>query len=326
MPVNQGLHNDQQRYISSIEWWLTYEAWKVIVCSRHMKNEVQGVFNVPGDKVEIIPNGVKTEKFRAVNIEPGFKNRFARDDEKVVFFVGRLVREKGVQVLIESAPSILHAFPNAKFVIAGKGPMEGELHYRARAMGLEDKILFTGYIDDETRNKLYSVSTVAVFPSLYEPFGIVALEAMAAGTPVVVSDTGGLSEIVTHGDNGLKAYPGNANSLANNIVRLLTDEVYAAQIKNRAGRLVKEVYDWSAIAQRTLSLYNSILREYRRSPWSEQSAINRIWSYAVSLMMPRSKTPEYWEERDEQFDSYHGRHYDLVNYRIAANNHWEGGE
>ena len=194
-----------------------------------------------------------------------------------------------MQVLIQSAPTILRAYPNAKFIIAGKGPMSEELKYRVKIMGLEEKVYFAGYIDDETRNKLYSTASVAVFPSLYEPFGIVALEGMAAKTPVVVSDVGGLSEIITHGVDGLKAYPGNANSLANNIIRLLTDEVYAAQIEKKASQLVR-TYDWNTIAADTLDIYSKVLDEYRRSPWKQSNTFGRVWDFALSKMNSREKS------------------------------------
>lgn len=326
---NHGLHNDHQRYIASVEWWLAYEAWRIIVCSNHMQDEIQRVFNAPRDKTVVLPNGVNARKFESLNIESEFKSKFAFDYEKIVFFVGRLVQEKGVQVLIDSVPAILHACPEAKFVIAGKGPMEGELRHRAHSRGVGDKIHFTGYIDDETRNKLYAISSVAVFPSLYEPFGIVALEAMAAGTPVVVADTGGLSEIVTHGENGLKAYPGNANSLGNNIVQLLTNPEYALQIKKKASQLVKEVYDWRTIANNTLELYEGILKEYRKSPWSRQAKKQRVWDYAMSLVTSRYELPQSGSQETSKEDiasSSGSGAFDLVNMRIAANNHRDGGD
>ncbi len=116
-----------------------------------------------------------------------------------MFYVGRLVHEKGVQVLLEAAPIILASHPRTKFVIAGKGPSESYLKHLAQERGVANSVYFTGYIDDATRNRLFSYANVAVFPSLYEPFGIVALEAMAARTPVVVTNTGGLAEIVEDG-------------------------------------------------------------------------------------------------------------------------------
>lgn len=265
---NQGLHNDLQRYISGVEWWLTYEAWRVIVCSRHMRREVQDLFQLPDDKVKVIPNAVGDEPLPVV--EPGFRERYAHPAEKIVFFVGRLVREKGAQVLLEAAPTILAACPNAKFIIAGEGPLKQSLAEQAAALGIAPKVYLTGYIDDATLLKLYQCAAVSVFPSLYEPFGIVALEAMAAGTPVVVSDTGGLGEIVRHAETGLKALPGNAFSLANQITYLLQHEERAREMAARAKEVVKRLYNWPIMASLTLQVYQEVLRAYRQSEWGRR--------------------------------------------------------
>ena len=200
---NQGLHNDLQRYISDVEWWLVYEAWRVIVCSSYMSKELQRVFQAPTDKLRIVPNGVDLKRYQRTGQELS-RPSFATPEEKIVLFVGRLVQEKGVHLLIEAIPKILHYCSGVKFIIAGRGPAEDYLKNKAMDLGVANRIYFTGYIDDETRDLLYREAAVAVFPSLYEPFGMVVLEAMAARTPVVVADVGGLSEIVAHEVNGLK--------------------------------------------------------------------------------------------------------------------------
>lgn len=252
---NQGLHNSLQNFINSVEWWLTYEAWRVIVCSSHMRQEVKSQFQLPEDKIHVIPNGINPSEFQ-------FKQKANKPDNKnpLIFFVGRLVREKGAQVLLEAFPRILRHYPNARLVIAGKGPMRDQLISMAGQLGVKGNVDFPGFVDDETRNKFYHGAKVAVFPSLYEPFGIVALEGMAAGTAVVASDTGGLGEIITHGVNGLKAYPGNPNSLADNIIALLRDENLAATITTNAKRLIEEKYGWESIAKNTLNVYQEVLR------------------------------------------------------------------
>lgn len=265
---NQGLYNDLQRYISGVEWWLTYEAWRVIVCSRHMRREVQQLFQLPEDKVKIIPNAVNEEA--PPPIEPWFRERYAHPSEKIVFFVGRLVREKGAQVLLEAAPMVLATCPEAKFVIAGEGPLKQSLAEQAAALGLGPKVYLTGYIDDATLLKLYRCAAVSVFPSLYEPFGIVALEAMAAGTPVVVSDTGGLGEIVRHAETGLKALPGNAFSLANQITYLLQHQERAREMAQRAQETVRRLYNWPNMASLTLQVYQEVRRAYRQSAWGSK--------------------------------------------------------
>ena len=199
-----------------MEWWLAFEAWRVICCSTYMLNEVLRVFQLPSDKVDVIPNGVNPEEFRSagdVSDIREFRRRYAADDEKMVFFIGRLVHEKGVHVLINAMPKVLAHYSKAKLVIAGRGPASDYLKSLASQLGIWDRVYFTGYIDDDTRNKLYRASDIAVVPSLYEPFGITALEAMAAQCPVAVSDVGGLNSTVEIGVNG-KFYSGNANSLA----------------------------------------------------------------------------------------------------------------
>lgn len=260
---NHGLHNDNQRYISNVEWWLTYESWKVIVCSYYMERELKGFFGIPDDKLAVIPNGVDPDAFVIKKGAKALKNQ----EEKYVFFIGRLVREKGVHILIEAAPKILSVFPQARFIIAGTGPYEQELKNLARAKQLEHRIHFAGYVNDDDRNQLYNQSSVAVFPSLYEPFGIVALEAMAAKVPVVVSDTGGLSEIVEHGIDGLKCYCDSPNSLADNIMAILGNDELAQRIKRKGYEKAVHQFNWFHIATKTIQCYENVMEQSRRSDW-----------------------------------------------------------
>lgn len=280
---NQGLHNDLQRYISDVEWWLTYESWKVIVCSRYMKSELQNIFQLPENKIEIVPNGVDINGFKA--IDPSFdRKNYASDGEKIIFFVGRLVTEKGLNVLLDAVPKILHYCPEAKFVIAGTGPSEAYLKTKAHMINISGKIYFTGYIDDKTRNGLYQNSHVAVFPSTYEPFGIVALEGMAAETPVVVTDVGGFSEVVEHGVDGLKAYPGNPNSLADNIIHLLKCPEFASEIKQRAYEKVETYFSWSKIAWKTRQVYRRVEEEAMNNRTWEGASVKKDVSESHSLL------------------------------------------
>ncbi len=263
---NYGLHNDMQRHISDVEWWLTYEAWKVICCSNYMKGELHHVFQMPDDKTVIIPNGVNTSGFRLKSTS--FKrDDYASPNEQIVLYVGRLVREKGVQVLIDAIQHILKYRPDTKFIIAGRGPHENTLKNQAIIMGVANRIYFTGYINDDLRNSLYSWAAVTVIPSLYEPFGIVALEAMAAGAPVVVSDTGGLGEIVNHGVDGLKAYPGNSQSLADMVLCLLNDRSLAGSLKQQAYLKIQREFNWLEIARQTREVYRGVLNASRNVSW-----------------------------------------------------------
>ncbi len=262
---NGGLHNATQRRISDIEWFLCYEAWRVIACSRHMQAELAGIFGIPADKLRIIPNGVYSEQFQDADADIARRMYGLSEEDSVILFVGRLVNEKGVQVLIEAMPKILSYQPTAVLVIAGQGPCEGDLRELAANMGLGGKVKMVGFVSDEARNALYRLARVAFVPSLYDPFGITALEAMAAKTPLVSSDIGGLSEIVRHGENGWKCYAGNANSLADAILHVLYSPELARQMAETAYRDVQTIYDWRAIADRTLRVYEEVLREARHA-------------------------------------------------------------
>jgi glycogen synthase len=177
---NNGIHSETQRYIHGTEKHLADISDQLIVCSNFMFSQVKECFELKEDKVKIIPNGV--EKVSCSQAELcEFRKQYAAVDEKLVFYIGRLVFEKGVQFLIKAVPKILEGYEKTKFIIAGTGPMTDELKHLTKKLELEDKVLFTEYIQEENKNMLYRTADVAVFPSLYEPFGIVALEAMEAG-------------------------------------------------------------------------------------------------------------------------------------------------
>jgi glycogen(starch) synthase len=255
--------------IHETEAWLTYEAWRVICCSHYMVSHVQWAFGLPPDKIVMVPNGVNTEEYnRTDDPDPRqFRRKFALPEEKIVLFVGRLVHEKGVHILVNAIPKVL-AKTNAKFIIVGNGYMKEQLSAVVKSMGLSHKVLFTGFVDDKTLRGLQKCADVSVVPSLFEPFGIVALEAMAAKSPVVVSDSGGLSEIVEHDVTGAKAYPDNPESLAWGIIRVLTDDAFANWIRTNAYKKVQEKYNWHTIAQQTQAVYEKILNDYSKSFWA----------------------------------------------------------
>jgi glycosyltransferase involved in cell wall biosynthesis len=217
----------------------------------------------------MVPNGVNYEAYSKNNEESltQFRHKISLPEEKIVLFVGRLVYEKGVHVLVNAVPRILEKV-NAKFIIVGNGYMKEQLSNLVKVMGLSHKVLFTGFVDDETLRRLQKCADVSVVPSLFEPFGIVALEAMAAKSPVVVSDTGGLSEIVEHDVSGVKTYTGNPESLAWGIIKVLTDKAYADWIKTNAYNRVKDKYDWDKIARQTIAIYRNVLSDYSKSFWA----------------------------------------------------------
>jgi glycogen(starch) synthase len=270
MGRRDGLHTTTERMIHETEAWLTYEAWKVICCSYYMIQHVRYVFGLPNDKLVMVPNGVNTSNYDANFDTAVFRSKFALPEERIVLFVGRLVYEKGIHILINAVPKILSKV-NSKFIIVGSGYMKEQLLNIVRSIGLEHKVLFQGFMDEDSLLKLQRVADVSVVPSLFEPFGIVALEAMAARSPVVASDTGGLSEIIEHDVTGVKVYPNNPDSLAWGIIKVLQDDGYARYIRDNAYRRMLERYNWEKIAQQTKRVYEDVLGEYHKSFWAKTS-------------------------------------------------------
>lgn len=264
-----GIHFDYERMIHETEAWLTYEAWRVICCSDYMVSHVRWAFGLPADKLVMVSNGVDVEAYAKIGNGDlsRFRSKFALPEEKIVLFVGRLVHEKGVHVLVNAVPKVLEKV-NAKFIIVGNGYMKEQLSNIVKSMGFVHKVMFTGFVDDETLKKLQKCADVSVVPSLFEPFGIVAIEAMAAKSPIAVSDTGGLSEIVEHDATGVKVYPDNPNSLAWGITKVLTDDTYANWLRNNAYKRIQEKYDWNKIAQQTKTIYDNVLTECSKSLWA----------------------------------------------------------
>jgi glycogen synthase len=268
---NSGIYTEMQRYINQCEWELQWESWRTIVCSGFMKGEVEYALGTPWDKIDIIPNGVYTSTFDfpfEAGEREAFRSRFALPNEKIVFFIGRMVREKGAHILVDAFRRVLDQYGDAKLVIAGGGGRD-HLERQAGYLGLGGKALFTGRVSDYDRDRLYRVADVAVYPSLYEPFGIVALEAMAARVPVVVSNAGGLAEVVQHDITGTVTYNGNPDSLAWGIVRVLRDPGFAYHMAWEAHEKCRTVFNWDVIAAQTRGVYDRVQTEFKDSDFAK---------------------------------------------------------
>jgi glycosyltransferase involved in cell wall biosynthesis len=158
-------------------------------------------------------------------------------------------------------------FPEARLVLAGVGAYQAELQRVAVDAGVDGRVHFAGFISDSERNHLYAVADMAVFPSLYEPFGIVALEAMALRCPVVVSDTGGLREVVDLHRTGLLVEPDSVASLVWGMRHILEHPSWSAQRVATAYDEVRQVYGWSTIAATTVAVYRRVMAEWQRGSW-----------------------------------------------------------
>jgi len=253
-PLSERIHLAEQ--------YLAREADIIIACSEFMRGEIIEALDADPKKIRVIPNGVEYEHLIHLrdHLEalPYIRRRWASPDQPLIFFVGRLEWEKGPDLLVQAMPEVRKVFPNAKLILAGKGSYTDQIVALVHRLGLEENVQVVGFISDQTRNEIYAVADVAVFPSRYEPFGIVALEAMAAGAPVIVGDVGGLSEVVEHGRTGLRV-PNDPQAIAHAILQTLQHPDLAAERARKAQEVVRTRYSWETIADRVLDVYGELV-------------------------------------------------------------------
>jgi glycogen(starch) synthase len=248
--------------INSVEWWLTYQAREIIACSRFMVREVVQGFELPADKVHLVPNGVDVERWSRVENHSIAGHSIAShsiEGERLVIAWGRIQYEKGFQVLARAMSALRLRVPGIRCVIAGRGTYLPELQTQIDMEGVSDLVQLAGFVADDELKALLARAACVVIPSLYEPFGIVALEGMAAGAPTIVARTGGLAEIVEGTGAGVLFEPGNHHELADRIAEVLADTVAAAQLRTAAASLLRRTYTWDAIATSTAMVYQRAL-------------------------------------------------------------------
>ncbi|MGZ5321048.1 MAG: glycosyltransferase family 4 protein [Solirubrobacterales bacterium] len=257
---HQGWVNKHpQSYIHGVERWITNRSDKVLVCSTFMREQVVDVFGVDEDRVEVIPNGIDPEDLQPQDEEElrRLRGEFAAPDESLVLLVGRLVYEKGFQFALEALPEIIERLPNTRFIVAGSGTHEEELRRQAQNLGLMGHGTFVGWIGDDVLHSLYRIADVCVVPSIYEPFGLVALEAMASSCPCIVADTGGLREVVPHDEVGLRFRARDPHSLAEMTIRVLEDAELCRRLTAEAFQHLRR-FDWADVAERTAAVYDEL--------------------------------------------------------------------
>jgi glycogen(starch) synthase len=248
-----------QSNIHAIERWMAHRADSVITCSYYMRGHVADIYDIDERRVTVIPNGIDPADLRPVDDLSALRLRFALPEQKLVLLVGRLVYEKGFQLALDALPDVIEKVGDVRFLVAGSGTHEGELKAQAERLGLSEHGIFLGWIGDDALHSLYRIADLCVVPSLYEPFGFVALEAMASGCPCIVADTGGLREVVPAGERvGLRFNGGDAEHLGVMIERLLVDEELRDRLVTEATEHVLS-FDWSDIVQRTTTVYRELM-------------------------------------------------------------------
>jgi glycosyltransferase involved in cell wall biosynthesis len=234
---------------------------KIICVSDYVKRQISDYFGVPQFKMITIPNAVNLDDSQSIEkteIEH-FRKKFFHGHDKIILFVGRLTNVKGVHVLISSMPEILRTV-DAELVIVGDGESKKKLERLVKACNLNSHILFAGNVDDKTLRLIYQIADVSVVPSLYETFGITAIEAFAAKTPLVVANSGGLSEIVENGKTGVKVIPNDPGSLAQGVKKILSNPSFAESLRTNAYKEFLDKYTWRTVGGKIRNLYKNLIK------------------------------------------------------------------
>ena len=255
------------RQVHAVESWLARESDALIACSASMAAEVSDLFGPDLAEISVIPNGIDSDRWP-------FARRRAHDGPPELLYFGRLEYEKGVHDAIAALPRIRRAHPGTTLTIAGDGTQLDWLVEVARKHKVLKSVRFTGRADHDQLLALLHRADVAVLPSLYEPFGIVALEAAAAGTPLVTTNVGGLGEAVIDGETGLSCPPRDVSALAAAVCAALDDPAAAQRRAVAARERLTSEFDWRTIAEHTAAVYLGAKRR-EREPHARRPIVER---------------------------------------------------
>ncbi len=257
---HQGwVQRQPQSQIHAAERRMVRAADHVITCSQYMRTHVAQLFRVAPQSVTTIPNGLDPRDLQSeIEDLEGLRARYAAPSDRLVMLVGRLVYEKGFHLALDALAPVIRRLGDVRFVVAGTGTAEAELKLQAQQLGLARDGTFLGWVGDDMLHALYRVADLCIVPSIYEPFGLVALEAMASGCLCVVADTGGLREVVPgDGTVGLRFPSRDAGALEEVLEQVLIDDDTRAQLVAEAREHVLQ-FDWAEVAARTREIYERL--------------------------------------------------------------------
>jgi phosphatidylinositol alpha-mannosyltransferase len=229
----------------------------------------------------VIPNGIHFQRFHT-QYPP--LEQFS-DDRPTVLFVGRLEKRKGLRFLLRAWPLVLQRQPDARLVVVGRGrPLEGYRRFAARQGWSPQDVLFAGYVAAEELPRYYQACDVFCAPNTgQESFGIVLLEAMAAGAPIVAADIPGYRDVVSDGEHGLLVPPKDPEALADAVCRLLSNPELRATMR-RAGEVKARAHDWPRIGAQVLEYYQYVLDRHAAAPTPQRERFGRVRRMANLLM------------------------------------------
>jgi len=240
--------------ISHIEYEGLKAADVVIANSNWTKDNVMKCYSIPSEKIEVVHWGIDPENpWYGINEKSPFR------DEKLVLFLGRITIQKGPDYFVEAANKVLKHVPNTKFMVAGSGDMFGRMVNRAGELGILDKFMFTGFLTGADVHKAFQMADLYVMPSVSEPFGLVALESMKNGTPILISKQSGASEVVNH---ALKADFWDVDEMTNKIVNVLQYPELLEELKENTVRESAK-FNLDEPAKKTLRIYEKAIARVR---------------------------------------------------------------
>ncbi len=238
--VNQNVYNIEREGM--------HKATKIIAVSNYTKQKIVEHYGVSPDKIVVVHNGVDFEHVAAPEYFP------IKEKRKIVLFLGRITLQKGPDYFLYAARKVLMYEPDTLFVMAGTGDMERWIIEKAAEFGIGDKILFTGFLNEQEANRMYKMADIFVMPSVSEPFGITPLEAIKNGTPCIISKQSGVSEVLSH---CLKVDFWDVDQLSNNIIALLRYRPLHECMIEHAGQQVKYI-SWDNAADKYVSVYHGV--------------------------------------------------------------------
>ena len=254
-------------------------AERIVATSPQEKEHMITLVSTKGD-IDIIPCGTDIHRFGSIDQQQARAELGIDPETKVVFYVGRFDQRKGIETLVRAVgQSQLRGNADLKLIIAG-GSRPGEsdgierdrIESIAAELGMSDFTIFPGRLGDDVLPVYYAAADVCVVPSHYEPFGLVAIEAMASGTPVVASDVGGLQFTVVPEQTGLLAPPQDEVAFALAIDRILCDPTYRNKLGQAARKRVETKFSWEGVASQLSELYTELLEQPAKVPAAKPTA------------------------------------------------------
>jgi glycosyltransferase involved in cell wall biosynthesis len=242
-PIDQRIYNIERVGLENAD--------RIITVSQFTKNKIAKGYGIDPNKIDVVYNGINATKI--VQTQNCFKN-IKKSGKKIVLFLGRITIQKGPDYFLKAAKKVIHFKPNTIFIMAGSGDMEKQMIQETAYLGISDKVVFTGFLSPDKLNSIYSSADVYIMPSVSEPFGIVALEALANKTPTIISKQSGVSETV---ENVLKVDFWDIDEIANKVLSVL-DHKSLGQCLSDMGAAEVSNNNWDEAATKCLQTYRKV--------------------------------------------------------------------